>query len=230
MAIAPIAPYQMPTEADVPAAEVSWIPDPRRAVLLIHDMQRYFMRGFTPGQSPATDLVANIRLLRQAADRLGMPVAYTAQPGSMTREQRGLLRDFWGAGMSAAPENRAIIEELAPAGRDTVLTKWRYSAFHRTGLRDLLAGWGRDQLIICGVYAHIGCLMTACDAFTLDVQPFFAVDALGDFSREEHLMAVRYAAQRCAMADTTGRFLGRLRPSRDRCVGANGHQSEISRV
>src|SRR5579859_3381358 len=139
MAIPIIAPYPMPTEADVPAAEVSWLPDPGRAVLLIHDMQRYFMAGFAAGRSPATELVANIRLLRESADVLGLPVVYTAQPGDMTRQQRGLLHDFWGPGMSAAPENREIIEELAPAARDTVLTKWRYSAFHRTGLRELLA-------------------------------------------------------------------------------------------
>lgn len=210
MAIPTIAPYAMPTEAEIPAAGVSWIPDPARAVLLIHDMQRYFMSAFTPGRSPATELVGNIRRLRESADALGMPVAYTAQPGNMTRAQRGLLHDFWGPGMDTAPERQEIIEELAPAERDTVLTKWRYSAFHRTGLRELLARRGRDQLIICGVYAHIGCLMTACDAFTLDVQPFFVADALADFSRPEHLMAVRYAAQRCGVADTTDRLLGRL--------------------
>lgn len=210
MGIPPIAPYPMPTEADIPPAEVAWTPGPRRAVVLVHDMQRYFMRGFAPGGSPITELVANIRLLLDSAHALGMPVAYTAQPGSMTREQRGLLHDFWGPGMSADPENRAIIDELAPASADTVLTKWRYSGFHRTGLADFLAARGRDQLIICGVYAHIGCLMTACDAFTLDVQPFFIADALGDFSRDEHLLAIRYAAQRCAVACTTRQLLGHL--------------------
>ena len=210
MGIPAIPPYPMPAEADLPPAEVSWIPDRERAVVLVHDMQRYFMSGFTPGQPPAAELVRNTRLLLHSARALGIPVAYTAQPGSMTREQRGLLHDFWGPGMSADPENRAIIDELAPARGDTVLTKWRYSGFHRTGLGGLLAGLDRDQLIICGVYAHIGCLMTALDAFTLDVQPFFVADALGDFSRDEHLMAVRYAAQRCALACTTSQLLGRL--------------------
>jgi len=210
MAIPIIAPYPMPTEAEVPLAEVSWIPDPARAVLLIHDMQRYFMNAFTPGLSPATELVGNIKRLREAADALGMPVMYTAQPGNMTREQRGLLHDFWGPGMNTAPEDREIIEELTPAAGDTVLTKWRYSAFYRTGLRELLADRGRDQLIICGVYAHVGCLMTACDSFTADVQPFFVADALADFSRAEHLMAIGYAARRCGIADTTGRLLGLL--------------------
>lgn len=210
MAIPVIPPYQMLTDAEVPLPVVSWTPDPARAVLLIHDMQRYFMSAFTAGQSPATELVSNIKRLREAADALGLPVIYTAQPGNMSRQQRGLLHDFWGPGMSAAPENREIIEELTPTARDTVFTKWRYSAFHRTGLRELLADLGRDQLIICGVYAHIGCLMTACDSFTLDVQPFFVADALADFSRTEHLMAVSYAARRLGVADTTDRLLGRL--------------------
>ncbi|HEY2576234.1 MAG TPA: isochorismatase family protein [Streptosporangiaceae bacterium] len=214
MGIPPIAPYPMPAEADIPPAEVAWTPDPRRAVVLVHDMQRYFMTGFAPGGSPGTELVANIRLLLDAAHAQGMPVAYTAQPGSMTRGQRGLLHDFWGPGMSSDPQNRAIIDELAPVSADTVLTKWRYSGFHRTGLADFLAARGRDQLIICGVYAHIGCLMTACDAFTLDVQPFFTADALGDFSRDEHLLAIRYAAQRCAMVCTTRQLLSQLQLTR----------------
>ncbi len=210
MAIPVIPPYLMPTDAEVPLPLVSWTPDPARAALLIHDMQRYFTSAFMPGQSPATELVGNIKRLRESADALGLPVFYTAQPGNMSRQQRGLLHDFWGPGMSAAPENREIIEELAPTARDTVLTKWRYSAFHRTGLRELLADRGRDQLIICGVYAHIGCLMTACDAFTLDIQPFLVADALADFSRTEHLMAVSYAARRLGVADTTDRLLGHL--------------------
>ncbi len=210
MGIPVIPPYPMLTEADLPPAEVPWIPDPKRAVVLVHDMQRYFMSGFAPGQPPLAELVANIELLLRSARDLDVPVAYTAQPGSMTREQRGLLHDFWGPGMTAEPQNKAIIDELAPAQGDAVLTKWRYSGFHRTGLGDLLAGLSRDQLIICGVYAHIGCLMTALDAFTLDVQPFFVADALGDFSRDEHLMAVRYAAQRCALACTTSQLLSQL--------------------
>lgn len=210
MAIPVIPSYLMPTDTEISAPVVSWIPDPARAVLLIHDMQRYFMSAFPPGQSPATELVGNIKRLRESADALGLPVIYTAQPGNMSRQQRGLLHDFWGPGMSAASENREIIGELTPTAGDTVLTKWRYSAFHRTGLRQMLASLGRDQLIICGVYAHIGCLMTACDAFTLDIQPFFVADALADFSRAEHLMAVSYAARRLGVADTTDRLLGHL--------------------
>ena len=37
------------------------------------------------------------------------------------------------------PDVVAIVDELTPAPGDEVLTKWRYSAFHRTGLRE--RGW-----------------------------------------------------------------------------------------
>ncbi|MGW0831781.1 isochorismatase family protein [Streptomyces prunicolor] len=193
----------MPTAQDLPEARVTWSPDPERAVLLVHDMQEYFLRPYTPDRSPATELLHNCRLLRARCADLGVPVAYTAQPGDMSDEQRGLLKDFWGAGMSSRAEDRRIVEPLAPRPSDQVFTKWRYSALIRSGLLDLLHETGRDQLIICGVYAHVGILMTAVDAFSHDIQPFLVADAVADFSLDRHRLALNYAAQNCAALTTT---------------------------
>ncbi|MBQ1023707.1 isochorismatase family protein [Micromonospora sp. C95] len=210
MAMKMIPPYRMPNVADVPPAALPWRPRPDRAVVLVHDMQRYFLRPFARGRSPFPELMANTAKLLTAARRAGVPVMYTAQPGGMTREERGLLYDLWGPGMSVAETDRGIAEEIAPEPGETVLTKWRYSAFYRSDLEERLRRSQRDQLIICGVYAHVGCLMTVCEAFTRDIQPFLVADALADFTIEDHLMALRYAARRCAVPLSTSEAVTRL--------------------
>ncbi|MGW3205209.1 isochorismatase family protein [Streptomyces sp. NPDC001135] len=196
-----IAAYPMPGDRDIPANTVRWTVGRDRAVLLVHDMQRYFLRPFAGTQR--RELTGNAALLRERCARLGIPVAFTAQPGSMTREQRGLLMDFWGPGMRPAAQDRAVTDELAPRADDWMLTKWRYSAFFRTDLLARMRASGRDQLILCGVYAHIGVLATAVDAFTHDIQTFLVADAVADFSAQEHRLALGYAAGTCALVATT---------------------------
>ncbi|MEV4807753.1 isochorismatase family protein [Nonomuraea sp. NPDC049421] len=210
MPINEIAPYRMPGDGDLPVAAVPWRPRPERSVVLVHDMQRYFLRFFPAGRSPLTELLTNTAKLLAAARAAGVPIMYTAQPGGMSRHDRGLLHDFWGPGMTVAPSDREIADEVVPEAGDTVLTKWRYSAFYRSDLEERLRRSGRDQLIVCGVYAHVGCLMTVCDAFTRDIEAFLVADAMADFTREEHLMALRYAADRCAVPLSLDRVLHEL--------------------
>lgn len=196
MTIPTLNDYALPGAADLPADKVNWAFEPARAALLIHDMQEYFV-GFWREDSPLVrQVVANIATLRRACKRLGIPVYYTAQPNDQPPEDRALLNDMWGAGLNNHPDKQRVVAALTPEDDDTVLVKWRYSAFHRSMLEQSLKETGRDQLIICGVYAHIGCLTTAIDAFMRDIQPFMVADALADFSREEHLMALNYTAGR----------------------------------
>jgi isochorismate hydrolase len=200
-----ITPYAMPTAERLPENVAGWVLDAERAILLIHDLQGYFLAPFAAEFQ--SQLVQNIAVLRERCARAGVPVAYTAQPGRMTAAERGLLRDFWGPGMRADEADRAIVPELAPAREDWMLTKWRYSAFFRSDLLDRMIAAGRDQIVVCGVYAHVGVLMTALDAFTHDIQPFLVADAVGDFSADFHQLALEYAAQRCAMVVTVADVL-----------------------
>ncbi|MFI5756937.1 isochorismatase family protein [Streptomyces sp. NPDC051569] len=203
--IPPIVPYELPAAADLPANAARWVADPGRAVLLVHDMQRYFLRPF-PG-SLRERLVRNAVSLTDRCRETGVPVAYTAQPGGMTDEQRGLLKDFWGPGMRTDPVDREVVEPLAPGPGDRLFTKWRYSAFHGSGLLEWMREEKRDQLIVCGVYGHVGVLASAVEAFAHDIQTFLAADAIGDFSQRHHRMTLEYAARRCAMVLTHGQVL-----------------------
>ncbi|KVD74319.1 isochorismatase [Burkholderia sp. ABCPW 14] len=195
MAIPKIPSYPMP--ADIPESRVAWRFDAARAALLVHDMQDYFLDSYDRDAAPIPDAIANVRRLIDFARANGMPVYYTAQLPQQAAAERGLLTDMWGPGLTAQPGRAPICSALAPASGDVVLDKWRYSAFQRSDFESMLRGAQRDQLVICGIYAHIGCLMTACEAFMKDVQPFFVADALADFSEHEHRMALDYVARRC---------------------------------
>lgn len=202
-----IAPYAMPGETDQPTSRADWSLETGRAALLIHDMQVYFVDAFQRDQAPAAELVANIARLASHCRARGIPVFYTAQNGDQLRCDRGLQADLWGPGMRHRPEHQPILEELAPQAGDLVLVKHRYSAFQRSNLESLLRARERDQLLICGVYAHIGCLFTAADAFQRDIEPFMAADALGDFSREWHDAALAQAADCCAVIRSTSQLI-----------------------
>ncbi|PIC87313.1 isochorismatase [Sporosarcina sp. P20a] len=207
MGIPTIPSYQMPNISIYPTNKVSWQVDPERAVLLIHDMQNYFLNFYDTEQSPIPELIHNIAKLKEQCKKQGIPVAYTAQPGNQNAADRALLTDFWGKGLSDDPAQTGIIKDLAPDSNDLMLTKWRYSAFKKSDFLNILEKQGRDQLIICGVYAHIGCLMTAAEAFMYDIQPFLVADAVADFSYDEHKMALDYAAKRCGVTTSTDELI-----------------------
>ncbi|MFC9438198.1 isochorismatase family protein [Nocardia sp. NPDC057030] len=212
MAIPPIAPYSIPGRDDIVSNQVPWSLDPSRSALLIHDMQRYFIDAYELDQEPISTVIANIRRLREWCNAAGVPVIYTMQPGDQHPSRRGILADFWGSGLTTGPATE-VVGDLTPGPADIQVTKWRYSAFQRTDLRELLNHYNRDQLVVTGVYAHMGCMLSAADAFMNDIKPFVVLDATADFGRDEHLMAMNYVARRCGAVTTTDALEFALRQS-----------------
>lgn len=198
------------TAAELPKPRAAWQLQAGRAALLVHDMQAYFASAFAPQAPQLETAVANIAQLLAHCRQQQIPVFYTAQHGNQDRRDRGLQADLWGPGMRALAEHETILEPLAPAKGDFVLTKHRYSAFQRSNLEQLLRVRQRDQLIITGVYAHIGCMLTAAEAFQRDIEPFFIADALADFSREKHALAIDWVAATCGVPLATQQALERL--------------------
>ncbi|HWX66718.1 MAG TPA: isochorismatase family protein [Rhodanobacter sp.] len=210
MAIPKIKYYDAPTSVGLVRSPLTWKVEADSAALLVHDMQNYFLRPYESNLF-VDKIVANIRSIKQMCHDLHIPTFYTAQPGGQTKNNRGLLVDFWGAGMPEDVEAQAIVNGLEPVdGKDHVLIKHRYSAFAKSDLLDRLKALQRTQLIICGVYAHIGCLVTATDAFMADVKPFFVSDALGDFSLDHHEMALHHVAHCSGRVMSAKEVIGEL--------------------
>lgn len=225
MAIPKIASYSMPEQA--PDNRVRWTLRAERAVLLVHDLQDYFLDFYDRSAAPIPELMAHVRHLLDLAHACSIPVVYTAQLPEQSAAERGLLNDMWGPGLTAQPQRKDIVAALAPEPGDTVLDKWRYSAFQKSDLLARMREQGRDQLLICGVYAHIGCLLTAAEAFMSDIQPFFVLDALADFSAQEHAMAAHYVSQRCGRSLLTAQVLAELVPQQAATAGLPATPAEL---
>ncbi|XPE38284.1 hypothetical protein ACNKHS_03040 [Shigella flexneri] len=109
---------------------------------------------------------------------------YTAQPKKQSDEDRALLNDMWGPGLTRSRSSSTVVESLTPGDEaDTVLVKWRCSTIHDAAGADAERDQPRSTLIT-GVYAHMRSMTTATDAFMRDMTSrSFLADALADFSR-----------------------------------------------
>lgn len=192
-----IAAYPLPGEECLSLNKVQWRLDPRAAALLIHDAQNFWIRRFEDAET----LVGRIVRLRDTCRRAGMPVIYTRAERARTAAERGLALDLWGPGIGevegARDDDTEIVPALAPADSDYVIEKPKYSAFYDTPLERIFARTNRRQLVLCGVYAHHGCLLTAADGYMRNYQVFSVADAQGDYSRADHEMALGYVSEVC---------------------------------
>jgi bifunctional isochorismate lyase/aryl carrier protein len=211
MSIPKLNHYALPLPSELPVNKVNWQLEPNRAALLIHDVQHYFVGFYAENNPLIQQMITNIQRLRQFCNDHEIPVYFTAQPIKQGQHERGLLRDMWGDGLQD-PTQQPIVPALAPAPQDVVLTKWRYSAFQKSDFEQRLRASGRDQLMIVGIYGHIGVMVTAVDAFMRDIQAFVVADAIADFSRQEHMMALQYVAGRCGKVTTVAALLGENAP------------------
>ncbi|MFT4217821.1 MAG: isochorismatase family protein [Micropruina sp.] len=184
---------------DLPVSRAGWTPDASRAAVLVHDLQNYFVTAYADGCPALAGAIAATQRVLRAARAAGVRVFYTAQQGDQDATERGLQGELWGPGMRGVPEHTAIVAEVAPVDGEEVVAKHRYSAFARTDLADRLVADGRDQLILVGVYAHIGITATALDAFQREIRPFVVADAVADLDADRHRGALELIASCCGV-------------------------------
>ncbi|MCE2573059.1 isochorismatase family protein [Motilimonas eburnea] len=226
MAIPKIASYDLPTHTEFPTNRTHWQIDPSKAVLLIHDMQEYFVGYYEVNAAPMADILTNIQALKKQAKAAGIPVVYTAQPANQDPKDRALLTDFWGPGLNG--DHTPVVASLAPEQDDIEFVKWRYSAFKKTPLLEYMRENNKTQLIISGIYGHIGILSTALDAFMYDVQPFVIGDAIADFTRQDHLHTLNYVAGRAGSIKTLEQAVAEISASKGCGLSLNVLQSDVA--
>ena len=73
----------------------------------------------------------------------------------------------------------AIADAVAPDTESCVIEKSRHSAFFKTPLEELLRKMNRDQVVVCGVFAHHGVMVSTIDGNMRNFQMTLVADALG---------------------------------------------------
>jgi bifunctional isochorismate lyase / aryl carrier protein len=204
-----IAAYDLPGREVLSLNKADWPLRADDAVLLIHDAQNHWAQMFEEPR-PWIDRIVQ---LRQACDRAGVPVVYTAARKPRSAAERGLALSLWGLGVASnggSQQAAQLVEALTPRASDFIIDKPKYSAFFDTDLEALLHRLGRRQILLSGVFAHHGILLTAADAYMRNLQVLLVADAVADYSLAEHMMTLRYVAEVCGCLTTTSNVVAGL--------------------
>jgi nicotinamidase-related amidase len=151
------------------------------------DMLNDFLTGHLKCER-AGKIVPGLRRLLTAARGAGVPVVYSSDAH--------LANDFelriWGEHAMQGTPGAAVIPELTPEEGDYEIPKRTYSAFHDTGMDQLLRGLGAETLIMTGVHTHICGLHTAADAFFHGYQIVVVTDGVSAFTAEDQKYGLEY--------------------------------------
>ncbi|MCS7265463.1 MAG: isochorismatase family protein [Armatimonadetes bacterium] len=145
----------------------------KEVVLVVVDVQERFLHAlFEPNR-----LISACKLLIKGSKLLRLPIVVTEQlPDKL--------------GQTIAELREALGEDYKP------IVKAEFSAFANETFRKTFASTGRNQILLCGIEAHVCILQTTLDALALGYEVFIAEDAVT--SRYEFLW--RSGVQSCIEA------------------------------
>lgn len=215
----PIEPYALPGKECLQYNKISWDLRAERMVLLVHDMQNYWVDLFVDSAPLVHQVSSLVNIFRSAQ----LPVVFCRGERARSHFERGLGLTMWGDGLHAPHvrnEDCEIISDLKPRDDEYLIEKPRHSAFFETPLEPLLRKMNRDQVLVCGVFAHHGVMVSCIDGYMRNFQMTMVADALGDYSEPEHRMALQYVAQMCGSVSTRGRVEALL----GQCTEISGEQ------
>jgi gluconolactonase len=190
--------------------------DPARCVLIIQDLQNdvmidggAFAETGSPEHAKAQNVVENVKALAETCRSKGIPVIhvwYVVEDGAPglklnaplfegVKNGNALVRGTWGA---------APAEGLEAQDGDFIVEKMRMSAWQGTKLELLLAGLGRDTIIVTGAWTNMSIEHTSRTGAD---KGFFMVvpeDGCSTMNADWHNASINYALQNVSTVTTCG--------------------------
>jgi gluconolactonase len=189
--------------------------DPARCVLIVQDLQNdvmsdggAFAETGAPEHAKKQNVVENVKALAETCRSKGIPVIhvhYIVEEGAPglklnaplfqgVKDGNALVRGTWGA---------APADGLEPQDGDLVVEKMRMSAWQGTKLETLLAGLGRDTIIVTGAWTNMSIEHTSRTGAD---KGFFMVvpeDGCSTMNADWHNASISYALTNVATVTTS---------------------------
>ncbi len=179
----------------------------KRTVLLVIDMQRFFIDPRSHASFPAAEeIIKSIQQLLRGFRSLNLPVIFTRH-ALLNDEPTGMMGSWWGDVLREGDPFSAIDDRLESWPGERIIRKTRYSAFVGTNLDELLKELDVNRLIITGVMTHLCCESTARDAFMRNHEVIFVIDATATDDEDLHIGSLRAMADGFAILATTREVL-----------------------
>ncbi len=186
----------------------------KKTALIIQDMQNdvvseggAFADSGAPAHAKSQNVVANLRMLAQAARKAGVPVIhvhYIVNPGAPGVKQNAPI--FWGIrGNSAVVRGTWGAEPVAglePEKGDFMIEKTRMNGFYNTDLDNLLRGLGVETIIITGAWTNMSVEHSARHGADAGYQVVVASDGTSTIDDEWQHAALNYALTNIATVST----------------------------
>jgi len=180
--------------------------DPARCALLVQDMQNdviieggAFAESGSPAHAKEQNVVANVADLAAACRSKGIPVFhvwYVVEEGAPGLKLNAPLFEGVKAGaMVRGTWGAAPAEGLEPQDGDYVVEKMRMSAWQGTRLENMLAGLGRDTVIVTGAWTNMSIEHTARTGADKGYYMVVPEDGCSTMNADWHNASINYALQ-----------------------------------
>jgi gluconolactonase len=195
--------------------------DASRCALLVQDLQNdvmidggAFADSGAPEHAREQNVVANVQRLAAKCRDNGIPVIHVwyivdeGAPGLKLNAplfegvaEGALVRGSWGA---------APAEGLEPADGDFVVEKMRMSAWQGTKLENILAGTGRDTVIVTGAWTNMSIEHTARTGADKGFYMVVPEDGCSTIDADWHNASINYALQNVSTVTTVDSVIAAL--------------------
>ncbi|RWK60140.1 cysteine hydrolase [Mesorhizobium sp.] len=180
----------------------------KRCLLIIDLLNEYL----DPWEADKVDrLIQNTNRLVAAFRSLQLPVIWVRQEFRLDLSDAFLeMRDKRIAVTIQGTRGALLHGGLDWRPSDATIIKKRYSAFFKTGLDELLAEFGIDELVLCGVNTH-ACIRTAAvDAYQRDFRVVLAKECVGSYDAEHARVSLDYMNGKIAKIATVSEIVEAL--------------------